>query len=97
MLKSVSSSSRIHQTFFENGRLSGEELLALADLLQMSENSFTLQAACLHLLVEGIGLLQIKREFEETAESMLYSGYFFDLAIFNALGVYVGLERSAIM
>ena len=47
--------------------------------------------------MEGIGVLSIKREFEETAESMLYSGYFFDLAIFNALGVYVGLERAAIM
>ena len=66
--------------------------------LATAHHDFTaLQATSLHLLVEGIGILSIKHEFEETAESMLYSGYFFDLAILNALGIYVGLERAAVM
>ena len=55
------------------------------------------QATSLHILVEGIGKLTANREREEPVTSLLYSGYIFDLAICNAFGVYIGLERAPIM
>lgn len=57
----------------------------------------TMQATSLHILVEGIGELTARREYAESATSMVYSGYIFDLAICNAFGVYIGLERAPIM
>lgn len=55
------------------------------------------QVTSLHILMEGIGELRARREFDESASAMLYSGYFFDIAILNAFGVYIGLERAPIL
>ena len=55
-----------------------------------------MQATSLHLLVEGMAMLTAKRDEGSSATSSLYSGYLFNLAVCNAFGVYIGLERAPI-
>ena len=55
-----------------------------------------MQATSLHLLVEGVAVLTAKRDEGNSATSSLYSGYLFNLAVCNAFGVYIGLERAPI-
>ena len=55
-----------------------------------------MQATSLHLLVEGVAVLTAKRDEGSSATSSLYSGYLFNLAVCNAFGVYIGLERAPI-
>ena len=55
-----------------------------------------MQATSLHLMVEGVAVLTAKRDEGNSATSSLYSGYLFNLAICNAFGVYIGLERAPI-
>ena len=55
-----------------------------------------MQATSLHLMVEGVAMLTAKRDEGNSATSSLYSGYLFNLAVCNAFGVYIGLERAPI-
>ena len=55
-----------------------------------------MQATSLHLMVEGVAVLTAGRTDGTTATSSLYSGYLFNMAICNAFGVYIGLERAPI-
>jgi hypothetical protein len=55
-----------------------------------------MQATSLHLMVEGVAVLAANREDGSTASSHLYSGYLFNLAVCNAFGVFIGLERAPI-
>ena len=57
---------------------------------------FPMQATSLHLLVEGVAVLTAKRDEGNSVTSSLYSGYLFNLAVCNAFGVYIGLERAPI-
>ena len=56
----------------------------------------SMQATSLHLMVEGVAVLTASRKDGTTATSSLYSGYIFNLAVCNAFGVYIGLERAPI-
>ncbi len=47
-------------------------------------------------MVEGVALLTAGRQDGTAATSSLYSGYLFNLAVCNAFGVYIGLERAPI-
>jgi hypothetical protein len=55
-----------------------------------------MQATSLHLMVEGVGVLAAHRDDGSTATSQLYSGSLFNLAVCNAFGVFIGLERAPI-
>ncbi len=55
-----------------------------------------MQATSLHMMVEGVAVLTASRKDGTSATSSLYSGYIFNLAVCNAFGVYIGLERAPI-
>ena len=55
-----------------------------------------MQATSLHMMVEGVAVLTASRKDEHSATSSLYSGCLFNLAVCNAFGVYIGLERAPI-
>ena len=54
------------------------------------------QATSLHIMVEGVAVLTASRNDGSIASSPLYSGCIFNLAVCNAFGVYIGLERAPI-
>ena len=62
----------------------------------MSSCQHLMQATSLHLMVEGVAVLAANRDDGSTASSHLYSGYLFNLAVCNAFGVFIGLERAPI-